>query len=118
MSYTFAICTKRLPSDPAAAMREFETLVDQPEPNSAVFEELIDRLTARYPCICDLSDDEVDNGVWCSGPLRQGQYTVATVFGLVFSRVEEVMPFVIETATGLGFTVLDWQTGKVHEPKL
>ena len=76
---------------------------------------LVDWLTARYPCICDLPDDD-DSGPWCSGPLRQKSYTRATVFGLVFSRVAEVLPFVIDTATSLGFTVLDWQTGKAHRP--
>jgi hypothetical protein len=114
MSYTFAICNAPLPTDYKAAKREVEQLVEQPEPDRAAFDRLVDQLTARYPCIYDLPD--VDSGLWCSGPLRQKQFTRATVFGLVHSRVDEVLPFVLETATALGFTVLDWQTGKVHRP--
>src|SRR5262245_29380759 len=115
MSSTFAICNAPLPADYQAAKREVEQLAEQPEPDRAAFDRLVDRLTARYPWICDLPDDD-DSGPWCSGPLRQKQYTRATVFGLVHSRLDEVLPFVIETATGLSFTVLDWQRGEVHQP--
>jgi hypothetical protein len=77
---------------------------------------LVYRLTSRYPCICDLPDEQVDDGVWCSGPLRQPSYTRATVLGLIYPRVDEVLPFVIETATALGLTVFDWQSGEIHRP--
>ena len=31
-----------------------------------------------------------------------------------YSRVDEVLPFLIETATGLGLVVFDWGTQTVH----
>jgi hypothetical protein len=30
-----------------------------------------ERLTARFPCICDLPEDRADEGVWKDGPLLQ-----------------------------------------------
>ena len=116
MSYTFAICNATLPKSYKAAEKEAFRLQEEPEPDPAVFNELIDRFTARYPCICDLPADS-DLGPCCDGPLRQKRYNRATVLGLIFSRVDEVLPFVIKTATDLGLTVVDWQTGKVHRPK-
>ena len=113
-SYTFAVCNAALPEGYKAAEEEAFRLQEQPEPDPAVFHELIDRLTARYPCICDPTRADSDDGPWCSGPLRQKRYTRATVLGLIFSRVDEVLPFVIETATAMGLTVVDWQTGQVH----
>jgi hypothetical protein len=116
MSYTFAICNAELPADIEAADEEVIRLREEPEPNPAVFNELIDKLTAKYPCICDLPDDKVDEGVWSDGPLRPRSYHRAIVLGLS-RKIEKVMPFVIKTATGLGLTVLDWQTGEIHRPK-
>jgi hypothetical protein len=116
MSFTFAICNATLPDDTEAAEEEVVRLREEPEPNPAVFNELIDKLTARYPCICDLPDDKVDEGVWSDGPLRRTSYRRAIVLGLS-RKIEEVMPFVIKTATALGLTVLDWQTGEIHRPK-
>jgi hypothetical protein len=116
MSYTFAICNATLPQGYKAAEEEAFRMQEEPEPNQAVFSELMDQLTARYPCICDLADDD-DIGPWSDGPLREESYNRAIVLGLIFSRVDEVMPFVIKTATGLGLSIVDWQTGKVHRPK-
>jgi hypothetical protein len=57
-----------------------------------VFHELIDRLTARHPCICDLDDDVVDDlGVWSDGPLRDNIMLEAPVLGIVYSRVDDVL---------------------------
>lgn len=116
MSYTFAICNATLPKDRREAKDEVHRFVEEPEPDPAVFEELITRLTRRYPCICDLTPDD-DGGPWCSGPLGQKTYNKAHVLGQIFSRVEEVMAFVVKTATGLGLAVLDWQTGEIHRPE-
>src|SRR5262245_44972069 len=117
MSYTFAICNATLPNDYTAAEEEAFRLREEAEPNQSVFSELLDQLTARYPCITDPKRSSTKPGPWSDGPLRQAKYNRALVLGLIFSRVNEVMPFVIETATALGLTIVDWQTGKVHRPK-
>ncbi len=116
MSYTFAICNAELPEDAEAAEQEVVRLREETEPNPAIFNELIEKLTVRYPCICDLPDDTVDEGVWSDGPLRRQSYHRTIVLGLS-RKIEEVMPFVIKTANGLGLTVLNWQTGEIHRPR-
>jgi hypothetical protein len=70
------------------------------------------RLTSRYPCICTLADEDVDGGVWSDGPLWNN-------FGhraAVYSRVNEVLPFLVETANDLGLTVFDWAGPSIHRP--
>ena len=68
-----------------------------------MFRELHDQLRARYPCICTLSDDRVDEeGVWSDGPLLNDFGRRAAVLGVIYSRVEEVLPFLVHTANDLG----------------
>ncbi len=65
-------------------------------------------VTARYPCICNLPDDSVDDdGVWSDGPLWNDFCNRAAVLGMIWSRVEEVLPFLVRTANYLGLTVFD-----------
>src|SRR5262249_45962583 len=105
------------PDDYAAAEEEAARLGEEVEPNQSVFSDLIDQLTARYPCITDPKHDPNKPGPWSDGPLRQAKYNRSLVLGLIFSRVNEVIPFVMKPATGLGLTIVDWQTGKIHRPK-
>ena len=79
-----------------------------------VCKDLHDRLTAAYPCICSLPDDQVDDGVWSDGPLINNFGHRAAVLGIGFSRVEEVLPFLVKTANDLGLIVFDWQTNLIH----
>jgi hypothetical protein len=39
-----------------------------------------------------------------------------TILAISYSRVAEVFPFIIKTATELGFTVFDPQDEKIHRP--
>lgn len=114
MSYTVAICLPPVPAADAEAWTQVDALIDEEGPVPPVFHELITRLTARYPCICDLPDDQVDDGVWSDGPLRNNAGHKATMLGLVFSQVEEVLPFIIDTANDLGLVVMDGQTEQIH----
>ncbi|MDJ0908198.1 MAG: hypothetical protein QNI99_03325 [Woeseiaceae bacterium] len=90
-----------------------QTDVDRP---AEVFTTLLDRLTDKYPCITHLSDEDVEElGVWLDGPLHPVRQE-APVLGLISERVNEVLPFVIDTANELGLTVYDYQTGDLHRP--
>src|SRR5262245_55787430 len=111
MSYDLSILRAPVPDDDAAAWKlMYEIAEAQPEGEvPQVFHQLIDRLTKRYPCICDLPDDEVDNGVWSDGPLRNNATHAITELGIGFSRVEEAQPFVVQTANDLGLVVFDPQ---------
>jgi hypothetical protein len=82
-----------------------------------VFRELHDALTARYPCICTLPDDKVaEEGVWSDGPLWNDFGHLAAVLGMTWSRVEEVLPFLVRKANSLGLTVFDWGGPTVYRP--
>jgi hypothetical protein len=81
-------------------------------PISKIFRELHRRLTARFPCICD---DE--NGPWSAGPLINGFGAQIATVGIVGSRIDEVLSFVIETATDMNLCVLDHQAAEIHRPK-
>jgi len=60
--------------------------------------ELHDRLTRRYPCICTLSDDRVDDdGLWSDGPLWNdfGRRFLAAVPGKKNLAVPHVFVFTL-----------------------
>lgn len=79
-----------------------------------VFQQFHDAITAVFPCICDLDDDDGEEGVWSDGPLINNFKCEIPVIGLSFSHLEEAMPVVVETARDLGISILDWQTGEVY----
>lgn len=81
------------------------------EEASPAFAELHRRLTARYPCICD-----DDAGPWSDGPLINNFGQEIATLGISYSRVAEVLPFLIETALAMGFSVVDGQDDKIHRP--
>lgn len=116
MSYNVAICLPPVPSDDQTAWAELDSMIESKGITPPQFQELHDRLTARYPCICSLPDEAVDDGVWSDGPLANDFGHRAAVLGLVFSRVDEVLPFPIETANAQDMIVFDWQTRTIHRP--
>lgn len=116
MSYNVAITLPDVPTADAAAWAELDAAIDAQGPVPPVFAELLARLTKRYPCICDLPDEHVDDGVWSDGPLGNNLGHRASVLGMVYSRVDEVLPFLIEQANGLDLIVFDWATETIHRP--
>ena len=73
--------------------------------------ELHNRLTTRFPCICD-----DPSGPWSDGPLINNFGCRATTLGISFSRAADVVPVLVETATAMGFWVVDVQKEAVHLP--
>jgi hypothetical protein len=117
MSYNVAVCTPPVPLDDESAWSTLDGLIDAKGPVPEVFRTLHDRLTSRYPCICSLPDDRVDeDGVWSDGPLWNDFGHRAAVLGVVFSRVQEVLPFLVSTANELGLTVFDWGGPSIYRP--
>jgi hypothetical protein len=119
MSYTIGLLVGTAPSNDAAAFEHFNALVgarDLREKPHPTFVAVHAELTARFPCLCNLADDEVDDGVWSDGPLINNFGARQAVIGFMFSTVETVLPFVIEVANKHGITVLDWQTETIHRP--
>jgi hypothetical protein len=117
MSYTFAVVLPPVPDDDAEAWKALDQFTAEQGPAPDVFRKLHDELTARFPCLCSLPDEEIDNGVWSDGPLWNNFGHRAAVLGMMFSRVEDALPFVIETAAKFGLTVFDWQTNEIHRPR-
>src|SRR5262245_9391667 len=114
MSYNVAIVIPPVPADDAEAWTVLDRLIEQQGPGLAVFQELHDRLTARYPCLCEVPEDQIDDTVWSDGPLINDFLHRAAVLGMSYSRVEEVLPFLIEPANALGLVVFDWATERVY----
>ncbi|MFL5340518.1 MAG: hypothetical protein ACJ8F7_10240 [Gemmataceae bacterium] len=114
MSYNVAIVIPPIPADDAAAWSGLDGLIEQRGQRPVVFQRLHDRLTARYPCMCAVPDDQIDDTVWSDGPLINNFGHRAAVLGMSYSRVHEVLPFLVETANALGLVVFDWATGIIH----
>lgn len=119
MSYAIDITAETLPDDDAGAWAVLEVLrasSDQDEygsPPGQHFLPLYEKLTARYPCI---TQPEGSGSPWSDGPLISNFGKKHAVLGLSSSQVRDALPFVIETATELGFTVFDPQDEKIHRP--
>ena len=113
-----AVCAPPIPADDRDAWEQVDELINSKGPPPPVFRDLYDALTDRYPCICTLPDDRIDeDGVWSDGPLWNDFGHRAAVLGVIYSRVEEVLPFLIETANVLGLTVFDWGGPNIYRPE-
>jgi hypothetical protein len=80
------------------------------------FLDLIEKLKEKFPCISDLPDDKIDEGVWSDGPLSGNAGKDLTTLGVVYSQVDNAIPFLIKTANECGFVVFDPQTGIISRP--
>ncbi|CAK2038195.1 conserved hypothetical protein [Vibrio crassostreae] len=117
MSYNIAVVNFPLPEDFAEAVELVNPLTEvELEEVQPIFQEFHDKVTGIYPCLCSLSDDEIDSGVWCDGPLINNFKVKAPVIGFSFSKVEEAFPTVGNTALDMGLSILDWQAEKVYNP--
>ena len=63
------------------------------------------------------SVDKVDEeGVWSDGPLWNDFGHRAALLGMIWSRVEDVLPFLVRTANSLSLTVFDWGGPSIYRP--
>jgi len=53
---------------------------------------------------------------WSDGPLWNDFGHCAAGLGMTWSRVEEVLPFLVRTANSLGLTVFDWGGPTIYPP--
>jgi hypothetical protein len=115
MSYFVTITSLPLPDNDEEA---WDRLVEIDQANEGTFgtpgpemEKLYRRLSERFPCIIDAPESP-----WSDGPLRNNFGRDMATVGISNSRVEEALPFVIETATEMGCTVLDGTDERIHRP--
>lgn len=114
MSYNIALFDFPVSADFEKACEHFEIYEDEGiEELSPLMLRFYQEISHIYPCLCELSDDEIDDSVWCDGPLMNNFMTKVPVIGFVYSKVDEALPVVIRLANNLGISVLDWQQGIV-----
>lgn len=117
MSYNIAVVNFKLPEKFEEADELINSMTDiDVEEVDGIYKEFHDKVTKIFPCLCSLPDEEVDNGVWCDGPLINNFTVKAPVIGFVYSKVEEALPVVGNLALEMGLSILDWQAGKVYNP--
>jgi len=78
------------------------------------FHDLHAALTAQYPCISTLSDDDIDNGVWSDGPLINNFTHEIAIIGLRFDKLEIAVDRVIDIALEHDCMVLDPQGEQIY----
>lgn len=117
MSYNIAVVNFRLPAkfEEAVELVNPMTEVDVAE-IEPIYKEFHDEVTKIFPCLSSLPDDEIDDGVWCDGPLINNFTVKAPVIGFSYSKVVEALPVVGNLALSMGLSLLDWQAGKVYNP--
>ena len=99
MSYIISITRKNIPNADKEAWKYLDMLKETESNKSATdFIDLINKFLTKYPCICNLTDNELEEGVWSDGPLIDNAGENVTTLGLVNSSVENTLKFVIETS--------------------
>lgn len=78
--------------------------------------ELVERLTARFPCVSTLREDQFDAAVWADGPVADGLMHDTAILTLADARAAAVLPVVREVAKALGLAIYDPQTEQVWRP--
>lgn len=115
MSYVVHFWSQPIPKSLDQANQIFTSLQNDSRGQNPLFPMLAKRLTARFPCILELEEDD-PRAAWSDGPLdgltQNGTYGI----GIQTDKVDEVQPFVVETATSLGLVVMDDQQGEVYLP--
>jgi len=115
MSYAVHFWSQPIPKTLDQATEIFDSLQSAPKRQNPLFQLLAKRLTARFPCITEIDEDD-PNLAWSDGPLDGITQDATYGIGILSQRVDEVQPFVVETATSLGLVVMDDQQGEVYLP--
>jgi hypothetical protein len=117
MSYNIAVVNFKLPENFKEAVELINPMTDIDIIEiENIYKDFHNEITKKFPCLCSLSDNEIDNGVWCDGPLIDNFTVKAPVIGFSYSKVEEALPTVRNLALSMGLSILDWQAGKVYNP--
>jgi len=118
VSWDLAILSNIVPLDADQALSAYWRLCDgevwsevlQPDGRIADF---VREITARWPDINDVSDDQLDSCPWSIG-LSPSPADV--ILCMRYDRVDVVAPVCVDTALRLGLNVFDPQAGVLHSP--
>ncbi|MBS1159756.1 MAG: hypothetical protein H6R15_2175 [Proteobacteria bacterium] len=115
MSYVVHFWSRPMPKSLDQAIEIFAALQNESRTQNPLFQMLAKRLTARFPCIMELEEDD-PRMAWTDGPLNGITQEATYGIGILTDKIDEVQPFVVETATTLGLVVMDDQQGEVYLP--
>jgi hypothetical protein len=113
MSYTVEIICDRLNGDDEAVLEFLDRVEAEDrygEPTPPILN-LYQQVVARFPCIT-----ENPEGPWSDGPLIENFKYPVTILGISFSRVEEVLPWLVATVNAAGFILYDPQEDAIYRP--
>lgn len=122
MSFTLDLILTDVPEENGAAWKYIEELREEYyEDNSSAHEKLIALhkiLTDKYPCLCSYEDDdpEMENSPWADGPMLNNFASKMGMLAILYSRADELFPFILENALLLDITVADGQSEKIYRP--
>jgi hypothetical protein len=121
VSYDIAVWEGDRPANDAAALETYNELwaryEDTDEPASDRILSYIEELTAKYPDLDDLPDDDVDDSPWADSPLQRNVMGPFFYFALVPSKAGETVPFIVETARRHELVCFDPQQVKLLSPE-
>lgn len=121
MSYDIAVWEGERPANHAAALETYNEMwaryEDTDEPASDRILSYIEELTAKYPDLDDLPDDDVDDSPWADSPLQGNVMGPFFYFALVPSKADETVPFIVETARRHELVCFDPQQEKLLWPE-
>ena len=122
MSFTLDLILEDVPKDNESAWKYIEDLREEYyEDKSGAHEKLIELhkiLTDKYPCLCSYEDDdpEMENSPWADGPMIKNFASKMGMLAILYSRADELFPFILENALLLNITVADGQSEKIYRP--
>ncbi|HEY8100234.1 MAG TPA: hypothetical protein VIF82_05735 [Burkholderiaceae bacterium] len=122
MSFTVDLVLTDVPTDDRAAWKYIQELREEYyEDKTGAHEKLIklhEALTKKYPCLCSFADDdpEMEDSPWADGPMLGNFASKMGMLAIVYSRVDEVFPFILENALALNIIVADGQSEKLYRP--
>ncbi|KZX79232.1 hypothetical protein A3715_28465 [Oleiphilus sp. HI0009] len=122
MSFTVDLLLTEVPRNNEEAWEYIQNLREEYyEDDSGAHEKLQklhDRLVEKYPCLSsyDEDDPEFESSPWADGPMINNFASKMGMLAVVYQRVDEVFPFILENALELGIIVADGQSEKIYRP--
>jgi hypothetical protein len=116
MSYNIAVWSGTRPASDADATAEFDRRYDAMEQDAPPTPEIVDyiaEISATYPDLTEIDDDDVDDSPWADGPLANNAAGSTFYFALVPSQAEAVIPFLVDVARRRGLVIYDPQEERV-----
>lgn len=114
MTYSIHFWEYPIPCREELTGKIFSDLQAYEAPQNPRFLKLAKALTQRYPSIEKL--DEPEDGVWTDGPLDGKTDSQVYGIGILSQHLDEVFPFVLETAGKQRLCVYDTQSGIAYAP--